>query len=128
MSGTWSPQGDRIARVVSDPNGHHTIEVIDLQTGSVMNEYGRGVFASAPKGLTWANRAEMLAFSASSVDGRETVFILNLRNNGLMAIGQGSTPGLAPGDARLVYLSEDGISIFDMRRGAVMAVPRNRLE
>ncbi|UCF38250.1 MAG: hypothetical protein JSU96_05205, partial [Acidobacteriota bacterium] len=125
---TWSPQGDRIARVVSDPGGDHTIEVIDLQTGSVLNEYGRGVFGSAPRGLTWANRTEMLAFSAYSHDGVETLYILNVRSGGLMEIGLGSAPRWAPDDSRLVYLSEDGISIFDMSRGAVVTVPRNGLD
>jgi DNA-binding beta-propeller fold protein YncE len=122
---TWSPRGDRIGLAASDPDGDHTIQVIDLQTGSVLGEYGRGVFASAPRGLAWANRGEMLAFSANGHYGQETVFVLNLRTGSLVEIGLGFTPRWAPDDSRLIFISEDGISIFDLARGAVVTVPRN---
>lgn len=122
----WSPRGERIATAAADLGGDHTIRVTDLQTGSVLGEYGRGVLASAAQNLVWANRSEALAFSAKDYDGQEAVFVLNLRTGRLVNIGPGSAPRWAPDDSRLVFPSEDGISIFDLNRRTILTVPRNR--
>lgn len=122
----WSPRGGQIATSATDWGGDHTIQVIDLQTGSVLAEYGRGVLASPARDLVWANRNEALAFSAKDYDGQEAVFVLNLRTGRLVNIGPGSAPRWAPDDSRLVFPSEDGISIFDLNRSTRLTVPRNR--
>lgn len=102
--------------------------MIDLQTGSVLGEYGSGAFASAPRGLAWANRGEMLALSANTSDGLEIVFVLNLKTGSLVEIGLGSTPRWAPDDSRLIFISGEGINIFDLNRGSVVTIERTGLD